>query len=538
MAKALYEEIIDEIGTQTLARFGLNIFNLNSYQAYGESVKLSNIATKSYKQHKNNPKSFGFHFENLDAGQKNIFSSMLKSGEKTYNTDTLCDIKKAYEFKQSGKNLANLNEKDRANLEFTFANFSDEIKNFPKNKEMQDFAIKNHPTTDIVTFDKNGNVIKRSQHKVIKDTKGLLEERYLNNNDVFTVPFDDYVKHKSELEKMKNDATLSSQKRQDAGKALEMLEKNNITNRIMCENPRTSAIIMQAGSGASHIAQAGLSDAIIVALSTLANGIVYEVKDACNSNSDEKIESRIKRLIKTVSDEFKNTFSRGASFGALDIAIETLAQIFKTIFAQLRYLWRNLRNAAKSIFNAIYSYIKGEIKSFGQLISVVIKALVGAAMVINTVALEAKLHLALSPIFTPIIASFLSPALAISIGALATVFISKQLDLTLNTFFTIFAERDLSRERYESIVKICDEYIPLLQEQTKELKELIHTTYKEREKIMKESFLEFTAGVNKNESQLITNSLIKINALYGQELRFKSQKEFDDFMESDEVFKL
>lgn len=28
MSKAIYEEIIDEIGTQTLARFGLNIFSL------------------------------------------------------------------------------------------------------------------------------------------------------------------------------------------------------------------------------------------------------------------------------------------------------------------------------------------------------------------------------------------------------------------------------------------------------------------------------------------------------------------------------
>ena len=37
--KALYEEVIDEIGTQTSARFGLNIFNLpvnfsfSSYEA-------------------------------------------------------------------------------------------------------------------------------------------------------------------------------------------------------------------------------------------------------------------------------------------------------------------------------------------------------------------------------------------------------------------------------------------------------------------------------------------------------------------------
>ena len=42
MSKAIYEEIIDEIGTQTLARFGLNIFSLNTYAGYGASVKMTN----------------------------------------------------------------------------------------------------------------------------------------------------------------------------------------------------------------------------------------------------------------------------------------------------------------------------------------------------------------------------------------------------------------------------------------------------------------------------------------------------------------
>ena len=41
-AQPLHEEIINEIGTQTLAKFGLNIFNLNTYAGYEESVKGSN----------------------------------------------------------------------------------------------------------------------------------------------------------------------------------------------------------------------------------------------------------------------------------------------------------------------------------------------------------------------------------------------------------------------------------------------------------------------------------------------------------------
>ena len=71
-SKALYEEVIDEIGTQTLARFGLNIFSLNTYGAYGASVTATNIVSNTYSRHKNNDKFYGQTFEDLDVGQKNI----------------------------------------------------------------------------------------------------------------------------------------------------------------------------------------------------------------------------------------------------------------------------------------------------------------------------------------------------------------------------------------------------------------------------------------------------------------------------------
>ena len=37
-ARTLSDEIIEEIGNQTLARFGLNIFSLNTYAGYGAAV--------------------------------------------------------------------------------------------------------------------------------------------------------------------------------------------------------------------------------------------------------------------------------------------------------------------------------------------------------------------------------------------------------------------------------------------------------------------------------------------------------------------
>jgi len=52
VAQPFYDEVINEIGTQTLAKFGLNIFNLNSYAGYEESVKGSNNVFYTYEKHK------------------------------------------------------------------------------------------------------------------------------------------------------------------------------------------------------------------------------------------------------------------------------------------------------------------------------------------------------------------------------------------------------------------------------------------------------------------------------------------------------
>ena len=44
----IIKEITDEIGNQTLARFGLNIFSLNTYEAYGASVGMTNESIRVF----------------------------------------------------------------------------------------------------------------------------------------------------------------------------------------------------------------------------------------------------------------------------------------------------------------------------------------------------------------------------------------------------------------------------------------------------------------------------------------------------------
>ena len=480
----LYQEIIDEIGTQTLAKFGLNIFSLNTYGAYGASVDGTNNTFDAYNRHKNNSNYFGQTFEDLDVASRNIDSTLHNRGTNFKTTDNLGEV--------------------------------------------------NHPITDVRKFNSDGEVVENYQHKVIQDSKGLFgkDNKYLEN-DKIVVASDDYDRHKNYLENMISN-TKDKDAQKNAQELLSKLEKSDIS-REEALNARTTAIQMQTTQAGGHIVQAGLSDGVVVALSTLASGTIYEIKDM--NDNDVPISKRIERLLKKVIDEFQKSFKRGASFGAVDVGVDILSQIFKSISSKLTTIWKSIRTSAKSIFNAIYSYMNGEIKDYKELLSTIIKGLLSAIIVVGTVALESQLEIFLAPIVTPMVASFLAPALAIIVGSIAVVVTMKSVDLALNTLFGVLAQRDIAKMRAKEIQNICAELIPDLIREKDELKELIDKTYQERKLTFNKSFLEFKEGLSSNNIDDIISGLVGINAMYGQKLQFVNFKEFDDFMISDDSFK-
>jgi len=527
--QALSQVLIDEIGTQTLARLGLNIFSLNTYGAYSASVTATNIVSKSYDQHKNNKNFFGQTFEDLDVGQKNILSALKNNGQKTYTTDELFDIKNTADILLD-KKYNNLSNKDKKKFDFVMRNYSEEVSNISSNKNMQNHARKNDPKTDTVTFDEHSNVLYKSQHKVIKNTDDLLKDRYLENNDFLTMPFDDYEKHKSNLEEIIINSK-NPQKQEKATKALAMLNKNNVTNRLMCENPRSTAVLTQSLAASGHIAQAGLSDAIVVSLSTLANGAIFEVKDSFSDDSNTvPISTRIKRLLEKVLQSFKEPFSRGATFGALDIGVGILTQIFKSVSSKLIYVWRELRTSLKSIFNAVWDFFNGKIKTYNELLSIILKSLFSASMVVGTIAIEAQLETFLAPLVSPVIASFLAPALSITVGAIAVVLMSKNVDLALNALFGIFAQRDIAKMKAEEVNALCADILPSLIEDREKLELLIKKTYQDRKISFDHSFNEFKNGFLSKDIDSFISGLQGINSLYGKNLSFSTFSEFDTFM--------
>lgn len=534
--KELYEEVIDEIGTQTLARLGLNIFNVNTYAAYSASVTMTNDTARAYNQHKANAQGFGYYFEELDSGTRNITDSLLNAGAKTYTTAILADIKKTQEILQDGKKLANLNTADRAKVDYILANYLDEVKgmDFSKGdlKRLIELSakyhkdgkgeLKHHTTTDTVTLDKNGN-IEKAQLKVIKKTNDLLEDKYFENNEL-RVPFEDYKKHKEELERLiakgkdSNDPKVIEKARK-AEIARDKLNANNVCNRLMCENPRITAVATQAIVASGHVAQAGASDAIVAAMTTFASGVVYEVKNMYESraiDSEISIMDRIKRLLQNVLDSFKGAFKRGAGFGIIDAVMGALGQFFTSCVARVRTLWHNIRASAKSIYNGIYDYASGKITSMRELLSTILKSIFSAAWAISAIALEQKLELMLP------FGAILAPLFAIAAGAFVVVLTSRGIDMVLDSAFALFAERDRAKMRAEEIATLVSAELPALIAEQKELERIIAQTHRQRMIAFDMSFRDYQLASARYQSAEATRALSAINALLGKELQIKN----------------
>ena len=152
--------------------------------------------------------------------------------------------------------------------------------------------------------------------------------------------------------------------------------------------------------------------------------------------------------------------------------------------------------------------------------------------------LESQLEVFLTPITTPIVASFLAPALSIIVGSIAVVLAMKSVDAALNGIFGVFAQRDQSRIRLEEITTICADTLPKLISQQEDLQKLIDQTYAERRLVLEQSFASFSKSLNEQSSESILQGLQQINKLYGTSLPFKSQDDFDQFMLSDKAFEL
>ncbi|PZT47882.1 hypothetical protein B6S12_06900 [Helicobacter valdiviensis] len=549
--KLLFDELMDELSTQSLARLKLNIFDLNSYGAMVESAKLTTNMQKAIEQHGDNPNGFGQFFETLEIGKENIQSSYYKIGEKSFTTDELADIKKVYNNEEIGGKYS---QERKENI---LANYSpEEIKAIATNEKLMEHATTNHNLIDVITIDKNGNITTEQLKAVNDNILGKKYNRYFEGVDSVRVDENTYNNAKEKLQQAKenyrkhpsekNKETLKEYEekftklkmgsnKEEAGytRGDEKNKNHTDSDKVMKETLKN-----QAKETLNNIHQTGTSDMAVVMLSTFASGALWEIKDEFMDNNSQDFSIRIKRIITKTIEKGSDAYARGASFGIVDSLITIISQFFKKIGGRLKYLWTNIRDAAKSIWNAIYSYITGKITNYAELIKIILKSLFSAIMVGFAVALEIEISNKLKTILGETIADVLSIGISIFICSVAVILFSKTIDLTINAFFGICAAADMAKQRREEIERVYDAIMPKMIENINNLEKYITEYTINLQNMSEMSFNELQNALQGKNYIQANQGLVKLANIYGVNDLFETREYFDNFMASDETLKV
>ncbi len=549
---SLFDELLEELGAQSLKRLKINIFNVNSYEAYMESAKLTTNMQKATQQHGNNPSGFGQLYETLEVGKENISNAYNKNKNRSFTTDELAEISKV----SKGENV------DLYKKETIWANYSDEeIKNLTNNVNLDNLTKTNHTIVDTVTLNEKGEITKTEQLKAVNDNiLGKKYDKYYKaiengNLDYIKTDKETYERAQKEIEKLESAIEKAPKEKQASlekkcqeykikfssitqGNEKEKagyIKEANSKNHTDKHKALKEVYIIQTKQAAINILQTGYSDASVVVLSTFASGAIAELKSEFIKKEHEDFDVRFKRLLSRVIESGKDAFIRGASYGTIDVIIGIASQYFKRIGGHLKALWKNLRSSLKSIWNAIYAYITGKIKSFDELIKVILKSLFSAIMTIFAIALEEQICQALGG---SQLAQILSIGISIFVCSLAVVLFSKTIEITINSFVAIFAEANLAKARREEVEMVFDKIMPKMIENQESLEIFINDYMYDLKNTNNMSFQELQTALNNNNYIQANQSIINLAEKFGVDDLFKTRKEFDNFMFSNENLKI
>lgn len=291
---------------------------------------------------------------------------------------------------------------------------------------------------------------------------------------------------------------------------------------------------IQAKESLNNIVQTGASDALAVALSVLGSSVVCEIEDEFVKNNHEDFTKRIERIISNVINAAKGAFARGAGFGVLDALVAIASQIFKQIGGKIKEIWSNLRNAAKSIWNALWDYISGKIKTFKDFIKVALKAIFSMVVALYAMSLESQITAYLSPILSPLVANIVGTALTIFICAFTVVVFSRTLEISINGFFAICAKAEMAKKRREEIEALYDKIMPQMIENRENLEKYLNDYISDLEQRSELSFNDLQLALTSDNYSKANDSICKLAELYGVKGLFKNNKEFVEFLENDE----
>ena len=505
--KGVLQDVADEVGKQLLRRFmsafGSNLALADGVALYSNQVaacrSVYNVTHNKDGSLNKSPRVYGFIFESLAVGEQNRDAIIQKTGVTYDRVDDLY-----YQQCKDGEKLPH--------------------------EDLESLATFNNPYTDVVGYDESG-IKSKQQLKAEKDTRGLLEERYTISQDdqapdVILVPADDYEHHKAELERMA--CSQNEELAARAKAALAKLRKSSLTrDQIKTQQAAyTHGAMQTVKDGVCRAGERSMQGILAEAGMLVIGGAVWELRDAATNPSELTIWQRLERFLGIFWK--KLTASAVVRVGK-EFALEALHLLFgvlRNIFKSAGALLSTLAQGISTVWESIYDYLTGKIESFSQLVTVILKTLTTVGIGTLAFTLEQQLTALGIP-------GMLSGLMAAALAGVAVVFANRSIDATIFTLTNLFSRVDASRLRREQIETVCREAIPRLRMQRRALEASLQKYYAERARLFRSNFTDLREALASRDSMRTCMALESLNQAFGCTLGWKTDKEFDEMMESD-----
>lgn len=463
----------------------------------------------------------------VDAGYTNLSATRLD--EIKVSKENLTTLKKANSLKLSKSEYKTyLNECDNI---INNSNNEDEINIAKQTKKI----LENKSKTAVLVVDKIINIEKRELNKdTLKYLQDNLKEGVISK-EVKTAYIKecnekiDEIKEKLELDKNNDKLKKELQKYKDI--------KNAVLSNTDSNTALNTTIKEQIKESGTHIAKTTLSDITIMVLSNLSAEIVKECKDEFYYNHHEDLKIRVNRILKSCQQVMIDSGIKGSSYGAIDVAISIASQFCTQIGGQIVYCWSKIRDGFKIVYNSIIDFITGKIKSVKEVLRNSLKAIFAMIMAMYSAMLDTQLTAALTPIFGAF-SSTIASIISILICAFSVVVFARSLDMAINAFSIICAKAEMAKARREEIEALYQEIMPKMIENRLHLESFANECISNLKDISELSFAEISSAMANNDYSKADEALIKLASAYRVNDLFVSQKEFDDFMLSDEPLRL
>jgi hypothetical protein len=557
----LDQELLEELKTQ-LSRKLSSLYGGKLELAHGVLLYENQLATTRgiyNQQHrkdgqKNKSKTIrGHNFEILTAGQKNRQAVLDKTGNKTYTTDQLYEMKKKGELPDSiPASLAIHNHKQ-----------VDEVEVDVQGRVIRTYQLKNRQTAELAAQDfleERYVCATYEEYSRIKEAKISQCKKLISSNDPKIA--EKAKKDLCEREKMKiskeqwtppNELTVPYEQRKDviknlkkmakskdpikaelANKALTKIEKTKNeggVTRKESKSPHTTIVIETAKDFGGRTAKRA-STLILAELSLFSvGGVIWEVKDEIAHPGLTPIKDRLERLVLSVWNRLNNSSNmiRKKEFALEIVTVVSgaLANIFKSAKDFIKLLWEKV----KEVWDAIFNYITGKITSFRDLILVIFKTFATIGLASLALALETELTALGLP-------SILAGILSASVLAVAIVLTCRGLEGLVLGWVSLFSKAEVAKLRAKQVEAKCKEVLPKMIEERKALEALTKQVHDEREAILAKSFHVLNSPQGQADVNLALSALEKINIQFGASLGFQNFDKFDQMMLSNEPLKI